>query len=225
MGGRWWYCRVSVSRANKAINRLRDGAKYITVVWTRGHVGNIGNERADVLAKAGTVKTTVEQIERPLCHLKESIRRVITDEWNADWSNYREGRMSKQFIKHFDAAKTRAALKVGRAKLGTLIRIITGHNALNYFKSKIDAEIDSTCRFCLEEEETFWHFMTDCPVFLNKRREIFGGFDMIGEGWTVGHVLNMAEFCKIHEALMGNDDIYYEDIETDAESSPDPEPD
>ena len=65
----------SVSRANKAINRLKDSASYVTVVWTRGYVGNIGNERADDLAKAGTLKTTLEQIDRPLCYLKESIKK------------------------------------------------------------------------------------------------------------------------------------------------------
>ena len=48
--------------------------------------------------------------------------------------------------------------------LGNWIKGITGHNNLAYFQSKIDNEIDPTCRLCLQAQETLHHLMTDCEA-------------------------------------------------------------
>ena len=133
--------------------------------------------------------------------------------------------MSKLFIKEYNKTRSNEIMKLGSWRLGTLVRVITGHNALNYFRSKVDVRMDETCRFCEESEETVWHFVNDCPVFLQKRREILKGESAIGDEWRVEEIMEMAEFCKINAALMGDDNIYYEDIDSDGENSPDPEPD
>jgi hypothetical protein len=118
----------------------------------------------------------------------------------------------------------------GRAKLGTLIRIITGHNALNYFGSKIDAESDPTCRFCLEDDETFWHFLKDCPVFWREQLEFINANNQgkpSNMDWSVGTLLHFAETTKIAMALEGYEDIWFDENEflDNAQNPPPPEPD
>ena len=77
--------------------------------------------------------------------------------------------MSKKFVRGFDKARSKGLLKYGRNKLGRIIRIITGHNALNYFRHKIDSEICEECRYCMEGEEKFWPLIAECPVFGNMK--------------------------------------------------------
>ena len=48
--------------------------------------------------------------------------------------------------------------------LSTWIKGITGHNNLAYFQSKLNYEIDPTCRLCLQANKTLHHLMTDCEV-------------------------------------------------------------
>ena len=99
---------------------------------------------------------------------------------------------------------------------------------LFYFKNKIDPEISNLCRFCLEECETFWHLITECPVYWKERMELCGETDILNGGrWTVDMLMDFASNIKIAKALEGYDEIWYEDIETDQseQNEPEPEPD
>ena len=53
------------------------------------------------------------------------------------------------------------------------VRAITGHNFLGKHQNYIDPQISKHCRFCEEEEETFHHFITDCPTLRTLRTNIF----------------------------------------------------
>jgi hypothetical protein len=85
-----------------------------------------------------------------------------------------------------------------------LIRIFTGHNALFYDRHNIDNEISSICRFCLEEDETSWHVIAECPAFSNPRREILLGMPLRNDGiWKVEEIRQIGEIKDIAMALEG----------------------
>ena len=44
-----------------------------------------------------------------------------------------------------------------------LVEIVTGHNNLSYFPFEVDPDVNPLCRFWEEENETFHHYITDCP--------------------------------------------------------------
>ena len=99
---------------------------------------------------------------------------------------------------------------------------------MNYFKHKVDPEWDPECRFCLENDETFWHLATDCPVFWKERRDIFMCGGVNETEWDVDMVMKMANVVPVAKALEGYEEIYYDegdDEEPGFQSRPPPEPD
>ena len=61
---------------------------------------------------------------------------------------------------------------MGTYMLSTWIKSITGHNNLAYFQSKLNSEIDPTCRLCLQANETLHHLMTDCEATTSLQMDI-----------------------------------------------------
>ena len=61
---------------------------------------------------------------------------------------------------------------MGTHMLSTWIKSITGHNNLAYFQSKLNPEIDPTCRLCLQANETLHHLMTDCEATTSLQMDI-----------------------------------------------------
>ena len=61
---------------------------------------------------------------------------------------------------------------MGTHMLSTWIKSITGHNNLAYFQSKLNTEIDPTCRLCPQANETLHHLMTDCEATTSLQMDI-----------------------------------------------------
>ena len=69
------------------------------MVWTRAHIGTIGNEKADGLAKEGAEKSEVDtEVGAPLSYIKGLIEEEIRKRWNAEWKSYEQARQMKQFF-------------------------------------------------------------------------------------------------------------------------------
>lgn len=48
---------------------------------------------------------------------------------------------------------------------------------MNYFQFKVDPDVNPLCRFCEEQNETFHHYITDCPRLRQYRTNTIGHFD------------------------------------------------
>ena len=65
--------------------------------------------------------------------------------------------------------------------------------------------INSVCRFCLQEDETFIHFLTTCPRFNAKRTEIFLDKQISDDlEWKIDELLRFSESPGINDALEGD---------------------
>ena len=71
-----------------------------------------------------------------------------------------------------------------------LVDIITGHNKLSYFQFKVDPDVNPLCRFCEEQNETFHHFITDCPRLRQFRLDTVGDNDR--NTWKSAQLLNFS---------------------------------
>ena len=103
----------------------------------------------------------------------------------------------------------------GRSKLGLLVRMITGHNALLYHRSKVDPENNSPlCRFCVSPaNETFYHLLVECDRFITHRRDIFFSDQVdLSTQWDPDQILLFADHPDIATALEGYyDGVHYND--------------
>ena len=63
-------------------------------------------------------------------------------------------------------------LKLSRPDLKLLIEIITGHNNLRTFSTKIQTLTNTHCRFCNLAPETVIHMITECTNFKTERQKL-----------------------------------------------------
>ena len=181
--------------------------------WTRAHVGTRGNEIADELAKEGGISGIPHNINLPKSEIKAMIYKNHYKQWSEDWDEYSEARMTKFFYGRPDKNKAKYVCRLNRIKLSRFIRIITGHNSLFYFRNKIDGEINSICRFCLEEDETFIHLLNTCPRFNVQRKEIFLDKQISDNlEWRVDELLRFSEIPGINNALEGDTSLKWFDL-------------
>ena len=154
----------------------------------------------------------------PKVELKNAIDKLFNELWGKQFVQYQGARMGKLFYKGPDSSKAREVTNLSRAKLSHFIRIISGHNSLFYFRNKVDPDINSVCRFCLEEEESFFHLATDCPRFWGTRRDYFKDIILTNDHqWSVNDLLAFSYSLGINEALEGDTRIelyrWHEDME------------
>ena len=198
----------TVSRAVEALNTLADRTKSVTIVWVPAHKGHIGNERADVLAKAGAASNDPEiftPIEKPVSAFKQELRTKIYETWTKEWTQDNEAHHAKGFYCGPDARKAKYVYKLARLELGRFARIVTGHNNLNYFQSRIGLSRESRCRWCLRGNETILHFINECPRFVSFSRDMFlGNGPRANNAWSVRTLLDFSYIPGINEAYEGS---------------------
>ena len=54
------------------------------------------------------------------------------------------------------------------------MQIITGHNFLKRHDSLVNKDDDNECRLCLEDTETSFHIVAECPALAEPRLRTFG---------------------------------------------------
>ncbi|GBM79556.1 hypothetical protein AVEN_77125-1 [Araneus ventricosus] len=60
--------------------------------WIKVHVGFLGNEAADFLAKQAAKEGTHHHLQAPKCHLKTTLRTLSLNKWQQDWDSGDTGR-------------------------------------------------------------------------------------------------------------------------------------
>ena len=184
-----------VKLAKRELNTLGLRAA-ITLCWTKAHVGTLGNELADQQAKQGGQRNSIMSIGLPDTELKGRINERFLEFWKEKWNEYSGARMSKIFFNGPEPNKAKHLIKLSSYKLGRLLRLLSGHNRLNYFQSLIDPSISPLCRLCEEEDETFHHWVEECPVLRQHRTDIFkvatNSYVIVPNKWSVAELIKFS---------------------------------
>ena len=152
-------CRT-VRDAIDAVNALADACHTVR------HTGIRGNDRADLLAKAGTLDSSPGSPYLPLCPLSHSrglVSHAIRETWATQWTDYAGGRMTKEFLPRPSSDRVLPLLSLDRTTLGRCVAFLTGHNDLRYYLSVREPGTSPVCRFCFLSPETAAHLYADCP--------------------------------------------------------------
>ena len=120
----------------------------------------------------GTTSNNRVYIPTPLSYAKKNILDSTYKKWGEQWASSKIGRHAKFWFPKPDKNLSKHFLKQSRVELGHQIQMLSGFNRLNYFESKISG-IDPTCRLCLEDEETAYHIISECPALWALRQKCF----------------------------------------------------
>ena len=130
------------------------------------------------------------------------------------WTSSSHYKPTKLFYNSPNKNKSKYVLKMGTAMLGAWIKGITGHNNLAYFQSKLNPEIDPTCRLCEQENETLYHLMTNCEATSPLQMDIMQNKNPLPDmSWSVIEINKFLHHPTIHSLMAYNTQYITKDIE------------
>ena len=159
------------------LNELNDKCRFLKLTWIPSHVGHLGNEVADRLAKRGSkLKFTGPE---PVIPISNKYRKTMIKEWSkkihqAEWTKRTDCRQTKMMIPKANNTVWRQIKNFTRQKMRKITQILTGHSTLKRHLNIMQIEEDPTCEQCEEEQETVEHFLCHCPAFARIRQETLG---------------------------------------------------
>ena len=198
-----------------ALERLERPYQF---VWVKSHSGIPDNEAVDDMAKEATKEEAVVDTPIPKKEIKEVVLAALREIWNEDWGNYNEARMSKMWYSTQDKYRAKEVCRLSRLKLGRLVRIVSGHNALRYYNHVLDEFLSPACRLCGMADETFHHLATECTETRRCRRDVFGDKNiLVNMDWEVDELLEFSYLPRINNMLDPNGvhDIHLTDTESE----------
>ena len=169
--------KVKSKTVNNCIEKLNIlGTKSEVIIkWIKAHCNHPGNEYADYEAKLGTSNIDNKiVVPPPISWAKSKISQAIEKKWCQNWQNYGKARQTKIWFPGINKKATNSLIKLNRMELGTAIAMLTGHNRLKKHEAIVNQDDkDSLCRFCLEDDESAWHIIGECPALTSVRRDSF----------------------------------------------------
>ena len=171
----------------------------LSLLWIPAHSNYEGNERADTLAKKGSLNEEALIVNLPI---PQATWKLHTHQLVA---NQAEERWKSSDITHFKMAwrdkYTRELTKLGRSALRIATQLLTGHAAVNNHLHKYKPRtISKTCPFCKEEDETISHFVGKCPKWMKERALYFNTFyaslSEIQETSSITQIVNFANATR-----------------------------
>jgi len=140
----------------------------ITFSWIPSHVGIIGNEMADTLAKLATSKSQVDiDLPREVKDVYFDIDKHIMNTWQEEYNKSKTGTHYKT-IEPNVTNKIKYSAKLRRKDV-TITRLRLGHCSLNHYLYRIKKHATGLCSHC-NVQETIEHFLMNCPHYNIKKQ-------------------------------------------------------
>ena len=163
---------------------------------------------ADQLAKAATERAEVDvTLPVTMTAVKSATGKSLIAHWTVQWDKYPHARMTKQFYSFPCKSKAKILGKLDRQEMTRFINIVTGHNNPAYHASKAsnDPEFDNGCRFCNTSEETFFHWVTDCPALHDLRQQYaILPIDRDKQHWSIDRLLAFSHDSRLTNIIDGD---------------------
>ena len=153
-----------VDECKRKLNAL-GSTNRLLLTWVKGHVGILGNEEADALARTGS--DTVYVGPEPAIGLSVSVnKKVISDAVCAShqriWETSASCRHAKEIGINRCEKLAREVLARDRKDVRALLCLLTGHGGFRKQLHRMGLAEDSICPLCRQEEDTALHLLCEC---------------------------------------------------------------
>lgn len=170
----------SVAESKSALNILGSN-NNITINWIPSHIGILGNEVADRLAKRGSYLTG-EGPEPFLPAVSKSFVKDVIKKWGEKkhqkrWStpsqDYKETKMLLPLIRN---KAWKSIKRMNRRGAMYATQIFTGHASVQKHLFKMRLADSPGCRKCDHNRESIEHLLGSCPAHNTLRRDVLGDY-------------------------------------------------
>ena len=123
----------------------------VTIAWTPGHTGIQGNEKADILAKAGSALNCLGPepfISFPYASCRAAIKDWSVKKWRTSWIERKDCLRTKENVEWVSPQLTQRLLSLKKT-----LQVLTGHCNLQKHRSAMGHDVSSTCPKCNLEEK------------------------------------------------------------------------
>ena len=166
-------------RETKNVLNTICSSNLVVLSWIPSHVGYIGNEIADRLAKLGTRNPMgLPKIDLGVNrnYYRTAIRAWGLTRHKKRWKNRTDCRQTKMILPDINDKCWKTIFNMKRKNIMHATQIITGHNTLNRHLAIMGIEESSICQKCGLEPETTEHLVKYCPAFADKRKDKLGEY-------------------------------------------------
>ena len=166
------------------VAKSRSGSNYrLTVRWTTGHCGIVGNEKADEEAKSAAEGNSSpatdipryirKNIKKSISALKQEHNKKLNEDWKKEWQE------SERF-KRFQAPDTVSPAskkyltlisdhRLPKKMASLIFQLRVGHAPLNGYLHRFKRVESARCPACGGARETPEHFILHCPKYAHER--------------------------------------------------------
>ncbi|XP_023218574.1 uncharacterized protein LOC111620812 [Centruroides sculpturatus] len=150
------------------VSNLKSNHIKVHFHWTKGHSGEIGNDKADFLAKKAISHLNGPTFSLvPYNWVKNQLKEFTINRWQERWATETTGRVTFNF---FPDVKGRDKLSHFNPDFH-ITQYITGHGGFKQYLNRFLNKGTSICE-CQEEDETPEHILFTCVKHVTHRKQL-----------------------------------------------------
>ena len=186
--------------------RLSVKKKSVQFCWVPSHIGIVGNEKVDVLARSAAVMPPSSSSSLPASDYFPVFNQLLRSQWQLDWSSSR-----------FDSNKLRAVKPLidpwafpfhrNRRWESALARLRIGHTRLTH-GFLMSRDLPPTCPHC-RSRLTVSHILLTCPRLAGLRLHFFPFLSSLGRCPTLSDLLAESKHFNVQCLMSFLDHIHY----------------
>lgn len=154
-----------VQKIHKILKDINDQHRSVVFLWIPSHIGILGNEIVDNLAKM-SIQKPITNMKFVISDLKSKLKAEIFRSWETEWQTIENNKLR---VFKTDVSAWESSCRRSRKESVVLCRLRIGH--CNYTHKHLFVREDPpNCEIC-KTQITVNHFLFECSRFRNERAQ------------------------------------------------------